>query len=187
MIVKCSGTLFISRALYNNIVIRTYITWTKYDYDKKERLLLMLLSRTLFHGFFLFKYIHWNKKIHPGLPFLKHNKSFLLWKNKKFYQGFQKYNKFFVVVLLFLRLELKSAGSRFPNIRKTFFWENMRIFFLILEIESSVSGNINKHHNFFNIWARKLRFGKYICIIYIWKWNCSMKKWLKNLVKRACN
>ena len=97
MIVKCSRTLFISRGLYNNIVIRTYITRTKYDYDKKERLLLMLLSRTLFHGFFLFKYIHWNKKIHPGFRFLKHNKSFFLWKNKKFYQGFQKYNKFVVV------------------------------------------------------------------------------------------
>ena len=75
----------------------------------------------------------------------------------------------------------------FPKYKKDFLLRKYGDFFFILEIESSVSGNINKHQNVFNIWARKLRFGKYICIIYIWKWNCSMKKSLKNLVKRACN
>ena len=46
---------------------------------------------------------------------------------------------------------------------------------------------LRKYGFFCNNWARKLHFQKYICITYIWKWDCSMKKWLKNLVKRACN
>ena len=38
-----------------------------------------------------------------------------------------------------------------PNIRKAFFWENIKNF-LILELESFISWNVRKYKNFFRSW-----------------------------------
>ena len=48
-------------------------------------------------------------------------------------------------------------GSISENIRKAFF-EKIWGIFLMLELESSISGKIRKYNNFFSIWARKFHF-----------------------------
>ena len=61
--------------------------------------------------------------------------------------GFLKYNKFsWSGVLLFLGLGLKIVGIRFQKYNKGFLLKKYGEFFLILEIESSISENIR---NFF--------------------------------------
>ena len=98
------------------------------------------------------------------------------WENKKLLQGFcfLKYNKFSQGrVLLFLRLEPKSAGFHFGKYKKIFLFRKYGEFFnirarkyrvwkykkkfLLVEYKKSFWENIS----FFHIWARKLHFRKY--------------------------
>ena len=98
--------------------------------------------------------IFWNiKKIIPGSLFPKYKKSFLLRKHRKSFRSlrFLKYKKFSLGrFLLFLRLRLKSAGLHSWKYKKCFFLRKYNKSFLlrkkgllsILELESSISGNI---------------------------------------------
>ena len=91
----------------------------------------------------------------------KYRKSFLLRKYKYLFNirarqfHFQKYKEFFrggFFLIFFLGLGWEVQGSISRNIRKynknfllrkykSFFWENVRMIFLILEVESSISQN----------------------------------------------
>ena len=67
---KSSRSLFLSSTLYKNIVIKTrYITWTRYDYDKKDRL-LSIFYQGRDKCFMTSIYSNTFIKINPsGLPF----------------------------------------------------------------------------------------------------------------------
>ena len=79
------------------------------------------------------------KGVFRGFHFPKHKSTFLSRKYKKFFWCFR--------FLKFKILGWKVRGSISGNIRKAFFWENIRIF-LKLDLGSPISGNIR---NFFQV------------------------------------
>ena len=104
----------------------------------------------------------------------KYRKSFSLWKYKIFFNIRAKKSHFWKnkecswwrIFLIFLGLGWEVQGSIFGNIRKDFFWENIRkaffFYFFRLGLGSSISLNIRKYKIFFNISAREFHFPKYI-------------------------
>ena len=97
--------------------------------------------------------VSWNIKNFFGVRLSRNIRAAFFWeKYKKFFQGFRfiKYKKFSRGgFILFFELGVKSEGFHLRKYKKSFPLRKYKNFFLILELKSSVSGNIR---NFFRGW-----------------------------------